>query len=170
MKAIFAIGRFNPPTIGHEFLFKTMKTIAIARSLTPFLFVVEGKGTSKDRKRNPLTGQERVSLIRQMFGFDSIIIPTAYDAFAYIGDKINPSILLCGEDRKKAYEAMIGHSGTNCELMSLDRDIVGHSSSEARNAAISLKFAHFRELIPTEINDESCFRLMRLIHKRIADG
>ena len=54
-------GRFNPPTIGHEKLFDTLKKVA--RSGVYRIY----SSKSVDPKKNPLQFKEKIKFIRKMF-------------------------------------------------------------------------------------------------------
>jgi len=70
--AVFAFGRFNPPTKGHEKLIQRVRSVAQRMDAKPYVFV-----THSVDKKNPLTHQERVDYIRSTGRFDDIEIGDA---------------------------------------------------------------------------------------------
>jgi len=70
--AVFAFGRFNPPTKGHEKLIQTVRATAQKMDAKPYVFV-----THSVDKKNPLTHQERVDFIKGTGRFEDIEIGDA---------------------------------------------------------------------------------------------
>ncbi len=63
-KAIYAtFGRFNPPTIGHEKLFKRLKSLADADNADYLIY----SSQSQDNKKNPLDYDTKIKFLRKMF-------------------------------------------------------------------------------------------------------
>ncbi len=58
---VFAFGRFNPPTIGHEKLIEKVAEIAQGRSYRIYA------SQNEDTKKNPLSLTEKVKFMRKMF-------------------------------------------------------------------------------------------------------
>jgi nicotinic acid mononucleotide adenylyltransferase len=107
-KAIFLIfGRFQPPTIGHELLFKNALTRARRDNADVAVFVSH----TQDRK-NPLSYDDKVSVIRRsvpglIMGPASVRTPA--EALTWALDKGYRTItLLVGEDREAGFEKMAG--------------------------------------------------------------
>ena len=57
----FVFGRFNPPTVGHEKLFNTLKKVARGGAYRIYA------SKSQDPKKNPLQFKEKIKFIRKMF-------------------------------------------------------------------------------------------------------
>ena len=70
--AVFAFGRFNPPTKGHEKLIQRVRSVAQKMDAKPYVFI-----THSVDKKNPLTHQERVNYIKRTGRFDDIEIGDA---------------------------------------------------------------------------------------------
>jgi|DEB0MinimDraft_3_1074331.scaffolds.fasta_scaffold22547_4 phosphopantetheine adenylyltransferase len=70
--AVFAFGRFNPPTKGHEKLIQRVRSVAQKMDAKPYLFV-----THSVDKKNPLTHQERVDYIKSTGRFNDIEVGDA---------------------------------------------------------------------------------------------
>jgi phosphopantetheine adenylyltransferase len=67
--AVFAFGRFNPPTKGHEKLIQKVRSVAQKMDAKPYLFV-----THSVDKKNPLSHQEKVAYMKSTGRFDDIEI------------------------------------------------------------------------------------------------
>ena len=107
-KGIFLIfGRFQPPTIGHELLFKR----ALARSRQEQADTAVFVSQTQDQK-NPLSYADKVSVIRAsvpglIIGPRSVRTPA--EALTWALDKGYRTItLLVGEDREAGFEKMAG--------------------------------------------------------------
>ena len=60
---VFAFGRFNPPTIGHELLVKAVKKLAQQKKADHVIYASK----SQDAKKNPLSVDKKVSYLKLMF-------------------------------------------------------------------------------------------------------
>ena len=60
-KVVVAFGRFNPLTIGHEKLAKTLAKEAKKRGALPILFT----SSSQDSKKNPLSFKDKTMLLKK---------------------------------------------------------------------------------------------------------
>jgi cytidyltransferase-like protein len=99
------LGRFNPPHLGHIKMVKMMK-------YKPVILIVEGKKSSDDKTRNPLSGQERAEMIKK-------IIPNA-DVRVVYSANFSPILfhlqkdgkyivkeIMAGADRVDSYKKMV---------------------------------------------------------------
>lgn len=59
---VMTFGRFNPPTIGHKWLFQQMLNIATRERAEAFVFTSH----SQDKKKNPLTYVEKCELVSKL--------------------------------------------------------------------------------------------------------
>ena len=57
---VFAFGRFNPPTIGHQKLIDKVITIAKRVKGLPVLYV----SASQDKRKNPLSAKDKLKYIK----------------------------------------------------------------------------------------------------------
>ena len=63
--AVFAFGRFNPPTKGHEKLIQTVRSVAQKMDAQPYVFV-----THSQDKKNPLAQQQKINYIKSTGRFN----------------------------------------------------------------------------------------------------
>ena len=64
---VFAFGRFNPPTSGHQKLIERIFTIAKRVKGKPVLYI----SSTQDKKRNPLTVKQKIKYIKAVAGYKS---------------------------------------------------------------------------------------------------
>lgn len=115
-RAAVIIGRFNPPTIGHYSIIAVVKKFVLEHEelnldAVPIVVVVEGKETSKDKSRNPLTGDERVSFMKGSGKADGARFLKAGSAFAAFEEVrkagFEPIAIAAGSDRAQNYLSML---------------------------------------------------------------
>lgn len=137
-----AFGRFNPPTIGHLKLFKEVDII-----LT----------TQTQNKNNPLTYQQKIDIIGELF--PSKIINEKYNnLFDYVEKNGNQFILYCGDDRVKDY------SNIGCGLVTITRDEV--SATLARKYVLDNDFLNFSKVVIGN-NKYNIFNQIRVYYDQI---
>lgn len=115
-RAAVVIGRFQPPHIGHYAVFDAVKKYIrsnadLGLDMVPIVVIVDGKETSKDKARNPLTGRERQSFLESSGlanGMKFLVASSAYDAFIAVRDAgFEPIAIAAGADRADAYLQML---------------------------------------------------------------
>ena len=115
-RAAVIIGRFQPPTIGHYSIMDVVKTFVLDHEdlkldAVPIVVVVEGKETSKDKGRNPLTGDERVSFMKGSGKADGVRFLKAGSAYAAFEEVrkagFEPIAIAAGSDRAQNYLSML---------------------------------------------------------------
>ena len=62
-KVVFAFGRFQPPTTGHELLVNAVKRIAAAQKADHIIYA----SRTHDKKSNPLPVDRKVYYLKRMF-------------------------------------------------------------------------------------------------------
>jgi nicotinic acid mononucleotide adenylyltransferase len=80
-RAIFSFGRYNPPTVAHDALFKQMcYDSQVFRCSDVYFFVSQ----TQDKKRNPLSYQFKLDYLRKVYPQLNFIqdetIKTPFDA------------------------------------------------------------------------------------------
>lgn len=113
-KVAVIVGRFQPPTIGHYYVFDQVKRYVLENQndfdLIPIVVVVSGEKSSQDKKRNPLTADERISFMKGSGLADGIkfmIAKSAYDAFDQVNSQHEIGAVAAGSDRADAYLKML---------------------------------------------------------------
>ena len=171
-RVVFAWGRFNPPTIGHEKLLLAVKNIAGQDDF--FIYPTH----TQDKKKNPLDSKTKSDVMKRMFPTmkTNIIydpnIKTIIQALQQLQGTYHDCVLVCGSDRVQSYDKMISkyngieYTFRNLEVVSAgERDpdadgAEGMSASKMRAAALQSDFNSFRGGMPRTISDNDCKALM----------
>jgi nicotinic acid mononucleotide adenylyltransferase len=108
-KAVYAVGRFQPPTIGHAAMMDVVTSLAQSQGAEAFVFVSSTQGTGKEKLKNPLTSAEKVEFLQKMFPIGITFVDTArcdprcggpLAAYVYLVDKGYTDVtLVAGSDR-----------------------------------------------------------------------
>lgn len=106
------VGRFQPPTRGHYKVIDAMKSFIRSNpdldlDKTPVVVIVAGSKSDGDKKRNPLSGEDRKKFMEgsgKANGVKFLIAPNAFAAFTKVREEgMEPIAVACGEDREKDY-------------------------------------------------------------------
>lgn len=152
--AVFAFGRFNPPTKGHQKLVNTVATVAENRGGTPFIF----PSTTHDPKKNPLPYQDKVTLMRELFPEANIVgnpeIKNPFQAAGFLNSEgYTDLVFVVGSDRVDEFRTRFNKANEyfdSFEIVSAgERDpdadgVVGMSGTKAREAAVEGNVGKFR--------------------------
>lgn len=149
-KAIVMVGRMNPPTIGHYKVISEMKKYIrthpeLKLAAFPVVVIVEGEESSKDTKRNPLTGRERINFMEasgRANGVKFLIAKSGYDAFEEVRKAgLEPLVIAAGSDRAEAYKNMLDKyfktkvgRPINHHVMKIERDLEVDTTSTLSNS------------------------------------
>ena len=165
--AVFAFGRFNPPTKGHEKLIQRVRSVAQEMDAKPYVFV-----THSVDKKNPLTHQERVDYIKSTGRFDDIEIgdagvKTIVQALQKLMNEGRTRVIIvAGSDRVDYFKNFLNQYNKKNDksgnlvfdfdsvdaVSSGDRDpdaegVAGMSASQARAYATTGDFENFTKVI-----------------------
>ena len=162
-------GRFNPPTIGHEQLLNTAASVAEDDN-----YIIVPSRT-QDSKKNPLSPDQKISLMRDMFPDHSerIIndskIRTIFDVLQKASiDGYQNVVIVGGSDRVAEFDKLANqyNNGDMYQFDSIesrsggardpdsDDDIKGMSASKQRKAAAEGNFELFAKGVPKSIPKE----------------
>jgi len=106
----FCFGRFNPPTLGHKEVFKTMS--AQGGDIKIFTTM------SKDSKKNPLDYATKIDFIRKIHPdyaehvVEDTNLNTITKVAEYLNDQgYNHATFVGGDDRKNLYDQLVAYNG-----------------------------------------------------------
>lgn len=111
-KAVVMVGRMNPPTLGHYKVIDAMKAFIrknkdLKLDAKPIVVIIQGEKSSKDKTKNPLTGEERKSFMENSGlanGVTFMIAPSAIKAFGAVREAgFEPVAIAAGTDRADKY-------------------------------------------------------------------
>jgi len=179
--AVFTWGRFNPPTIGHEIVFKCAGDIAKQNKAD--FFIVPTK--TVDSNKNPLTLQEKISYLNKIFPeynqnvINNPNINTIFEAAKYFSNRGYKNIkLVVGSDRKEQFEVLNKYNKKEYHFDSIEIVSAGErldegegpssiSSSKMRQAAIDGSIENFMKCVAGRLELQEATELMNLIRSRI---
>ena len=171
-------GRFNPPTVGHEKLLKSVKAHSVGGQFRIY------PSRSQDAKKNPLEPRAKVSLMNKMFPDmkDHIInkesMRSIFDVLKSLGDEGFTSVtIVVGGDRVGEFDELANkYNGQLYNFESIDvlsageRDpdadsIEGMSASKMRDSAAKGDFKSFRKGMPKALSDADAQKVMKQLQK-----
>jgi len=177
--AVFTFGRFNPPTIGHQKLLQAVQKVARQKSGKTFIF----GSFSQDKKKNPLSHQQKMKYLKQMFpnemrGNKPVSgLRTAIEVAVYLNSYDN-LVMVVGSDRVSEFQKLLDtyngvearhgmYSFKKIEVVSAgDRDpdaegVTGMSASKMRAAAAAGDMDSFQKGLPTGYDGTELFNDVR---------
>jgi hypothetical protein len=174
-RAAVIVGRYSPPTIGHYAIINKVKKFIrenpeLKLSVVPIIVVVEGKETSKDKQRNPLTAKERVAFMTgsgKAQGCRFLIAGSAFEAFEEVRKaEYEPIAVAAGSDRGGKYLEMLDkyfktndHEPIDHYEIELKRDSeASEAKGQDKQQALSDILQHMDDEIPTDMVSASLAR------------
>jgi len=183
--AVFAFGRFNPPTIGHEKLIDILRAVAQKNDARPYLFLSH----KQNSKTDPLTYQEKVNYIKSTGKFGDIEIgDEAVNTIVQALQKLMNEgrtrvIMIAGSDRVNSFKQFLNQYNKQTDkkgnlvfdfdyvdvVSSGERDpdedgVTGASASKAREAAVDGDFDTFSKIV---MNSRDSKKLYQILQDRI---
>lgn len=167
-KAIFAYGRFNPPTIGHRRMINKMIRDAKNTNADPFIVITH----TQDKKKNPLTIDEKKRILDKMYPNVPILATSKnqpnpkYIVKKLQNQKYTDVSMMVGSDRAKAFSwvgvpILVGGKRNNSSGVS------GMSATKARKAAIVGNINVFRKSVDPKLSNNEVENLMKKIKNRM---
>ena len=170
-------GRFNPPTIGHQKLLDSAKSISDGD-----LKIYPSR--TYDPKKNPLDPNQKTSLMKKMFPdhAKNIVndegVKSIFDALKLANDEGYSNVqIVVGSDRVAEFDSLAQkyngelYNFENIETVSAgERDaegegVEGMSASKMRKAASEDDFETFRTGIPDTVDDKTAKSIMNTVRK-----
>jgi hypothetical protein len=171
-RVVITFGRFNPPTIGHEKLIDAVAKIAGTDDYKIYT------SHTKDKKKNPLSSEQKVGYMKKMFPKhkNNIMLDTDLKTIIKVLQSLQGEYsdltLVVGSDRVQEMDTLIQrYNGTEYTFRTLEtksageRDpdadgATGMSASKMREAATNANVAEFRKGIPSTLDDKEMMQLM----------
>lgn len=177
-KVVFAFGRFQPPTTGHELLVNAVKKIASAQKADHIIFA----SRTQDKKSNPLPVDRKVYYLKRMFPKTNFIaandqIRTFLEAATSLSKKYKNIVMVAGSDRVAQYKKLLEtynkdlyHFDTIEVVSAGERDpdsdtAAGMSGTKMREAAKKGDFSLFKRGLPHTLTELDGKRLMNEIRQ-----
>ena len=182
--AVFAFGRFNPPTIGHEKLIDAVIAVNQREGGTAFIY---GSHT-QDPRKNPLTHKQKFKYLKEMFSSKKKIFQSRsktknpLEVASELSGKYNKLIMIAGSDRVSEFKSLLntyngkkgGHGSYEFEEIEVksagERDpdadgASGMSASKMRKAATQGDFDAFKTGVSSELNTKDKKDMMNEVRK-----
>ena len=111
-KVAVVVGRFNPPTKGHYAVINEVKKFIkrnpkLGLDVSPVVVVIGGSKSDADKKRNPLSVDERLSFMKGSGKANGVTFMSAINAFAALAQcrdqGLEPIAVAAGTDRIDDY-------------------------------------------------------------------
>jgi uncharacterized protein YneF (UPF0154 family) len=118
-RVAFMIGRLNPPSQGHYKVISKMKEFIrknpdLNLDAKPVIVIIAGVKSSEDKKKNPLTADERISFLEASGKANGCIFLTAKSGFVALGvirdNGYEPIAIGAGSDRAEEYKKLLDKS------------------------------------------------------------
>ena len=163
---VFAFGRFNPPTTGHELLIKVVQKLARSHSADHVIYA----SRTQDKKKNPLSVDRKIHYLKLMFkGVNFAAANDKERTFIEVARALNKKykniIMVAGSDRVPEYEKLLNtyngkdfHFDTIQVVSAGERDpdaddASGMSASKMRAVAVKGDYTQFKKGLPSTIRD-----------------
>ena len=176
-KVVFAFGRFQPPTTGHELLVNAVKKLA---GTTADHVIYASK--TEDKKSNPLPVARKVYFLKRMFPKTNFLaasaeVRTPIEAAKELNKKYKNIVLVAGSDRVASFQKLLNdyngkeyHFDTIEVVSAGERDpdsdtASGMSGTKMREAAVAGDFNKFKKGLPHTLTELDGRRLMNDIRK-----
>ena len=170
---VFAFGRFNPPTIGHELLVKAVKKLAQQRNADHVIYA----SRSQDAKKNPLSVEKKVKYLKLMFKSTNFAAAndqerTFIEAAKALNKKYKNIIMIAGSDRIAEFKRLLNtYNGKDFNFDTIEvvsagerdpdaDDATGMSASKMRSLAVKGSYSEFKIGLPSSVRDIDGKRLM----------
>ena len=177
-KIVFAFGRFQPPTTGHELLVNIVKKVASAQKADHVIFA----SRTHDKKSNPLPVDRKVYYLKRMFPKTNFVaandeVRTFIEAAKMLSGKYKNLVMIAGSDRVPEYKKILEkyngdvfHFDTVEVVSAGERDpdadsASGMSGTKMRLAAADGDYKKFKTGLPKVLTDLDGRRLMNEIRQ-----
>ena len=107
--AVFAFGRFNPPTIAHKELIDLVKRLATNTNGRPFIFLSH----TQNNKTDPLSFQEKLNYLESVYGKEQVVfgdpnVKTIVQVLQMLQDQGRTKVVMvAGSDRVANFKELL---------------------------------------------------------------
>jgi hypothetical protein len=147
---VCAVGEFNPPTVGHELLVKTVKNLAEQKHSAHVIYTSPSKNSliQEDKKAHYL------NLMFPKISFKSLNESNLQEAITELHKKYKKIILVVGTDQITEMRKL-----QNVELIPVDKDPEADNTKMKQFASKGI-YEEFKKKLPSTIRDIDGKRLM----------
>jgi hypothetical protein len=162
-KVVFAFGAFQPPTISHELLVKTVDNLATEQKAAKAIYA----SINEDLKKNPIPPHRKAYYLKRMFPEANIkTAESLIEAAKKLNERYKNAVMVAPSDRVAEYQKLLEkHNGKDYNFDSimvvssgqLDPDA---DTSKLREAVKKGDFELFKESMPQNFTSVDTKRLM----------
>ena len=177
-KLVFAYGRFNPPTIGHDKLMREVISQARKNGANHIVYA----SASTDKRKNPLDQATKIKFMKKMFPQNKIIGAggtqrTFMEVLKFYDKMYGEIIMIAGSDRINEFQKLADkYNGKDYNYKSVkvvssgDRDpdaegVAGMSASKMREMAKNNDFKTFKTGLTRNLSDRDAKQLFDAVKK-----
>ena len=177
-KLVFAYGRFNPPTIGHDKLMREVISQARKNGANHIVYA----SASTDKRKNPLDQKTKIKFMKKMFPQNKIIGAggtqrTFMEVLKFYDKMYGEIIMIAGSDRINEFQKLADkYNGKDYNYKSVkvvssgDRDpdaegVTGMSASKMREMAKQNDFKTFKTGLTRNLSDRDAKQLFDAVKK-----
>jgi phosphopantetheine adenylyltransferase len=174
---VFAFGRFNPPTIGHEKLVNKVKEVAKRTGATAAVFLSH----TQDKKTNPLSYQDKVRYAREAFGPVVVSSPAKHvmDILGSLQHIAKDVTMVVGSDRVQEFTTLLNKYIKDYNIDSInvvsagERDpdaegVAGVSGTKLRAFAVKGDLASFTGGLPDKLKPDAA-KLLKQVRSALTE-
>ena len=173
---VFAFGRFNPPTVGHQKLIDRVITMAKRVKGLPVLYV----SASQDKKKNPLTAKQKLDYLKKVYPRGIKLLPATNKERTFMeilknnfDKKYTDVYMIAGSDRVAEFKRLIkSYNGKDYNFDTVnvvsagERDpdadgVSGMSASKMREFATRNDYKNFRSNLMTGTKEKDAMKLFK---------
>ena len=177
-KIVFAFGRFQPPTTGHELLVRAVERLASTHNASHVIYA----SRTQDKTKNPLPVDRKVYYLKRMFPTAKFMAAgpstrTFIEVAKELNKKHKDIIMVAGSDRVVEYTKLLNqYNGKEFNFNTIQvvsagerdpdsDDATGMSGTKMREAAKKGDFDTFKKGLPTTLTTMDGRRLMNEIRQ-----
>jgi len=177
-KLVFAYGRFNPPTIGHDKLMKEVITQARKNGANHIVYA----SASTHKRKNPLDQATKIKFMKKMFPQNKILPAggtqrTFMEVLKFYDKMYGEIIMIAGSDRINEFQTIADkYNGKDYNYKSIkvvssgERDpdaegVAGMSASKMREMAKQNDFKTFKTGLTSNLSDRDAKQLFDAVKK-----
>lgn len=149
MKVVFACGRMNPPTLGHQRIVDRIHELADRDGGVPLIFLTK----THDSERNPLSPEIKVGLVERAFQTPVRLTVSPFSAVDQLVEEgVTEAVIVVGQDRAEHFRSKLagyaGSIGLKLSVEALTRTDQDVSATRARQAVMESDLSTFMTLVP----------------------
>jgi len=170
---VFAFGRFQCPTTGHEILINAVDKTAKSHNADAVIYASK----TQDKKKNPLSVEQKIHYLKLMFpqGNFKAANPqerTPIEVAKELNKKYKNLIMVAGSDRVDSFDKLLNqYNGIEYHYDSIQvvsagerdpdaDDASGMSGTKIRTLALDNDFAEFKKGLPHTLKDADAKQLL----------